>query len=168
MEGVTSASDSYTLFLPPSTRRPQAQCRTILPSLAPFTGGLVFTPVGGVVRSRRRGVGITRPSIPVSCTLLMSIPTIVVHVSQCPERRIPQIRAHTIVDHHIEPSYSIFPLPFIDLPRDLPRELERELPRDFERDLPRGSECDLLQKIEQPSTQGFTRFVRDRTDSGLI
>ena len=140
MEGDTSACDSSTLSLPPSIKRSQARCPTILPSLAPFTRRLVFTLVGGVVRSRRKGVGITKPSLPFSCTIPMSISTISIRVSKYPERCIPQIRAHTIVDHHVEPSYSIFPLPSIDLPRDS----ERELPRDLERDLLRGSECDLL------------------------
>ena len=91
MEGITSASESHTSPLPPRRRRPQARCPTILPSMAPFTGGLVFTPVGGVVRSRRRGLGITRPSMPVSCTLPLSVPTVAVRVSQCVERRILQI-----------------------------------------------------------------------------
>ena len=58
MEGVTNASESHTLPLPPRRRRPQARCPTILPSMAPFTSGLVFTPVGGIVRSRRREWGL--------------------------------------------------------------------------------------------------------------
>ena len=147
MEGVTSASESHTLPLPPCRRRPQVRCPTILPFMASFTNGLVFTPVGGVVRSRKRGVGITRPFIHVSCTLPMSIPIVVVRVSQCFERRIPQTEAYTIVDHHIEPSYFIFPLPSIDLPRNL----LKELPRNF----------------ELPSARGDTRFTRDETRMDL-
>ena len=66
------------------------------------------------------------------------------------------------MDHHIELSYSILPLPSIDLRRNFEGDLLRDLQRDLPRDLPRGFEGDLPRDLLRDFEGDLSRdFERD-------